>query len=250
MRPPQLLLEGLGLGFWNWGNGKVNSHASLAGWRAGVHSPVHPSHLISMQPNFWLAASVACGLRAQSGAAGNQQSLYVSYLHLSQAYLDLAVLVPDCPNAVLPLFHKAARDAVLADFPEYRGIHEEVFVRITELPIEDSIRELRCAACRAGRPPGQLCHRMRLARLRLACFCLLLSAFCLAWKHNTCKAALQGLAHTVTLRITRSSNLRARFALAPAGRSTWASWCAFRAWSCAARACSRSCSKSNIISRA
>ena len=69
----------------------------------------------------------------------------MSYLHISQAYLDLAMLVPDCPAAVLPLFHKAARDAVLADFPEYHGIHEEVFVRITELPIEDSIRELRCA---------------------------------------------------------------------------------------------------------
>ncbi len=76
--------------------------------------------------------------------AGNQQSLHVSYLHVSQAYLDLAVLVPDCPQALLPLFHKTARDAVLADFPEYRGIHEEVFVRITELPVEDSIRELRC----------------------------------------------------------------------------------------------------------
>lgn len=83
--------------------------------------------------------------------AGNQQSLHVSYLHLSQAYLDLAVLVPDCPQALLPLFHKTARDAVLADFPEYRGIHEEVFVRITELPVEDSIRELRCGRARKKR---------------------------------------------------------------------------------------------------
>ena len=74
----------------------------------------------------------------------------MSYLHISQAHLDLAMLVPDCPAAVLPLFHKAARDAVLADFPEYHGIHEEVFVRITELPIEDSIRELRCGARLSG----------------------------------------------------------------------------------------------------
>ena len=78
-------------------------------------------------------------------AAGNQQSLHVSYLHLSQAYLDLAVLVPDCPQALLQLFHKTARDAVLCDFPEFAGIHEEVFVRITELPVEDSLRELRYA---------------------------------------------------------------------------------------------------------
>ena len=89
-------------------------------------------------------------MTSEHACAGNQQSLYVSYLHISQAYLDLAMLVPDCPAAVLPLFHKAARDAVLADFPEYHGIHEEVFVRITELPIEDSIRELRCAERRAG----------------------------------------------------------------------------------------------------
>lgn len=94
------------------------------------------------------------GLNLQGGPAGNQQSLYVSYLHISQAYLDLAMLVPDCPHAVLPLFHKAARDAVLADFPEYHGIHEEVFVRITELPIEDSIRELRCASRRARHCPA------------------------------------------------------------------------------------------------
>ncbi len=96
------------------------------------------------------------GKRSKAGApgrprAGNQQSLHVSYLHLSQAYLDLAVLVPDCPQALLPLFHKTARDAVLADFPEYRGIHEEVFVRITELPVEDSIRELRCGRARKKR---------------------------------------------------------------------------------------------------
>ena len=55
------------------------------------------------------------------------------------------MLVPDCPQALLQLFHKTARDAVLSDFPEFAGIHEEVFVRITELPVEDSLRELRYA---------------------------------------------------------------------------------------------------------
>jgi DNA replication licensing factor MCM2 len=36
-----------------------------------------------------------------------------------------------------------ALEVVLAIFPEYKRIHGEVHVRITDLPIQDSLRDLR-----------------------------------------------------------------------------------------------------------
>jgi DNA replication licensing factor MCM2 len=56
----------------------------------------------------------------------------------------LAIWVADAPAQVLPIFHDVARAEVLKRFGgAYNAIHAELFVRITDLPIEDAIRDLQ-----------------------------------------------------------------------------------------------------------
>jgi DNA replication licensing factor MCM2 len=73
----------------------------------------------------------------------NEQSLEVSYLHMSHFEPILAIWVADAPAQVLPIFHEAARAEVLKRFGAYDAIHADVFVRITDLPIRDAIRDIR-----------------------------------------------------------------------------------------------------------
>lgn len=69
--------------------------------------------------------------------------MQVSYLHLSQFEPILAIWVADAPAQVLPIFHEATRTEVTKRFSSYAAIHESVFVRITDLPISDAIRDIR-----------------------------------------------------------------------------------------------------------
>ncbi|KAJ1621501.1 MCM-domain-containing protein [Pavlovales sp. CCMP2436] len=73
----------------------------------------------------------------------NRESLEVSYRHLSAHAPILAIWLADCPSAMLPLFDEEAMRFVCHYFNEYRRIQPEVHVRISELPIHDSIRDLR-----------------------------------------------------------------------------------------------------------
>lgn len=73
----------------------------------------------------------------------NKQSLEVSYAHLSQAMPILAVWVADVPKQMFEIFNQVAYQVALDKLPDYGDIAKEVFVRITDLPIQDSIRDLR-----------------------------------------------------------------------------------------------------------
>jgi len=75
--------------------------------------------------------------------AANDESLQVSYLHLSHYVPILAIWVADAPTEMLELLDMAAMDVVRIMFPDYDKIHSRVHVRITDLPIQDSIRDLR-----------------------------------------------------------------------------------------------------------
>ena len=67
----------------------------------------------------------------------------MSYLDLSHFEPILAIWVADAPAQVLPIFHEVARAEVLKRFGAYEAIHRNVFVRITDLPISDAIRDIR-----------------------------------------------------------------------------------------------------------
>lgn len=75
----------------------------------------------------------------------NKISLDVSWVHLSKSdeVPLLASWVVEAPSEILPIFHKAAFDEAKKKRPYYHKITKEFFVRITDLPVADNIRDLR-----------------------------------------------------------------------------------------------------------
>ena len=81
--------------------------------------------------------------RIRAMCAANETSLAVSYTHLCSTLPTIAVWVADAPRALLDVLHGAAYEVALEEFPEFGSIRREVFVRIADLPIQDSVRDLR-----------------------------------------------------------------------------------------------------------
>jgi DNA replication licensing factor MCM2 len=73
----------------------------------------------------------------------NFQSLEVSYVHLSTEVPTLAIWLADAPKGMLEVFNEVATAVVLQQFDDYSAIHDSIFVRITDLPVSDSLRSLR-----------------------------------------------------------------------------------------------------------
>ena len=73
----------------------------------------------------------------------NRQSLNVSFIHLSKKDRTIATWVADAPSLMLPILDEVLKKEVLRMYPAYEDIHPEVFVRISELPIVDQIRDIR-----------------------------------------------------------------------------------------------------------
>ncbi|GMH49227.1 hypothetical protein TrLO_g9969 [Triparma laevis f. longispina] len=77
--------------------------------------------------------------------AANLSSLEVSFIHLSEDEPQLAIFLADAPADMLELLDQVATKYTMKLFPEYGNIKDEIFVRITNLPISDSLRDLRQA---------------------------------------------------------------------------------------------------------
>ncbi len=81
--------------------------------------------------------------RIRSMCAANGESLHVSFLDLSHEQPTLAVWLADAPVEMLEAFDEALSQVVRQLFPHYEAIKPDVHVRITELPLCDSLRDLR-----------------------------------------------------------------------------------------------------------
>lgn len=73
----------------------------------------------------------------------NLASLEVSYVHLSNAQPVLGIWLADAPRDMLVIFDEVLFEVVCTYFPEYDNIHDEVHVRISDLPLADRLRDLR-----------------------------------------------------------------------------------------------------------
>eukprot|EP00122_Pirum_gemmata_P019859 Pgem_evm1s18578 len=49
----------------------------------------------------------------------------------------------DAPVSMLKILDAATKQRVLKVFPNYEDIHKEIHVRLTNLPIDDSLRKIR-----------------------------------------------------------------------------------------------------------
>ena len=81
--------------------------------------------------------------RINAMCSRNSQSLVISYTHLVTSKTNLAIWLADAPGLMLPLLNQMAWIVVLDQFPQYKEIHDECFVRVAELPIIDTLRDLR-----------------------------------------------------------------------------------------------------------
>ncbi|THV02336.1 MCM-domain-containing protein [Dendrothele bispora CBS 962.96] len=83
------------------------------------------------------------GQRIRHLGETNSESLEVSYSHLAISKPILAYFLTNAPTAMLTIFDEVALNAILVYYPSYERIHSEVHVRICDLPLSSSLRDLR-----------------------------------------------------------------------------------------------------------
>ncbi|KAJ4462471.1 putative DNA replication licensing factor MCM2 [Paratrimastix pyriformis] len=81
--------------------------------------------------------------RIKEACAANAARLVVSYEHLNSFNPVLGVWVIDYPGEIFKILDEALLQEMLRHFPHYRAIHEEVHVRIADVPMEDKLCDLR-----------------------------------------------------------------------------------------------------------
>ena len=83
------------------------------------------------------------GTRVRTLGEVNAESLEISYDHLSASKAILAYFLANAPGEVLEIFDKVAMDVTLLHYPDYERIHSEIHVRISDLPVHYTLRQLR-----------------------------------------------------------------------------------------------------------
>ncbi|KAI0018614.1 MCM-domain-containing protein [Xylariomycetidae sp. FL0641] len=89
------------------------------------------------------SGSSVYGNRIRTLGEINAESLEVSYDHLSSSKAILAYFLANAPSEMLRLFDEVAMDVVLLHYPDYERIHADIHVRIFDLPVHYTLRQLR-----------------------------------------------------------------------------------------------------------
>ncbi|RMZ92351.1 hypothetical protein DV736_g443, partial [Chaetothyriales sp. CBS 134916] len=88
-------------------------------------------------------ANSVYGTRIRTLGEVNSESLEVSYDHLASTKAILAYFLANAPTEMLGIFDKAAFEVVKLHYPNYEQIHAEIHVRISDLPVRYTLRQLR-----------------------------------------------------------------------------------------------------------
>ncbi|KAI2601984.1 MCM-domain-containing protein [Hypoxylon sp. NC1633] len=89
------------------------------------------------------SGSSVYGNRIRTLGEINAESLEVSYDHLSSSKAILAYFLANAPAEMLKLFDDVAMELVLLHYPDYERIHSDIHVRIFDLPVHYTLRQLR-----------------------------------------------------------------------------------------------------------
>ncbi|EJK45417.1 hypothetical protein THAOC_35968, partial [Thalassiosira oceanica] len=81
--------------------------------------------------------------RIRQMCSANRSALELSYLHLMRKEPVLALWIDEAPRDMLDVLNEAATRHTLRLFPSYHAIRDEIHVRISDVPIVDSLRDLR-----------------------------------------------------------------------------------------------------------
>ncbi|KAI8354142.1 MCM2/3/5 family-domain-containing protein [Choanephora cucurbitarum] len=84
------------------------------------------------------------GERIRDMGERNKESFEVNYENLSASDKTiLAYFLSNAPISMLKILDEVALEVTLMQFPAYERIHREIHVRITDLPVKNTLRELR-----------------------------------------------------------------------------------------------------------
>ncbi|KAF2876361.1 MCM2/3/5 family-domain-containing protein [Massariosphaeria phaeospora] len=83
------------------------------------------------------------GTRLQKLGEINAESLEVSFDHLAESKATLAYFVANAPTEILKIFDQVAMEVTLLHYPDYERIHSEIHVRMTDVPVQYTLRQLR-----------------------------------------------------------------------------------------------------------
>ncbi|KAL9559494.1 MCM DNA helicase complex subunit [Mucor bainieri] len=83
------------------------------------------------------------GERIRDMGERNKESFEVNYENLAESKIILAYYLSNSPIAMLKILDEVALEVTLLQFPAYERIHREIHVRITDLPVKNTLRELR-----------------------------------------------------------------------------------------------------------
>ncbi|MCL7047802.1 hypothetical protein MKW94_000201 [Papaver nudicaule] len=75
--------------------------------------------------------------------AANKCSLEIDYVHFVKSHPNIAIWLADAPQPVLEVMEDVAERVVFNLHPNYKNIHQKIFVRITSFPVFDQIRNIR-----------------------------------------------------------------------------------------------------------
>ncbi|KAI0155369.1 MCM-domain-containing protein [Hypoxylon sp. FL1284] len=89
------------------------------------------------------SGSSVYGNRIRTLGEINAESLEVSFDHLSSSKAILAYYLANAPAEMLKLFDDVAMEVVLLHYPDYERIHSDIHVRIFDLPVHYTLRQLR-----------------------------------------------------------------------------------------------------------
>jgi DNA replication licensing factor MCM2 len=81
--------------------------------------------------------------RINDMCSANQQSLEITYIHLTQMNPTLAYWIFETPALILPYLNQVAFEIACKYFPGYENIHNEIYIKIKEFPLEEKLRDLR-----------------------------------------------------------------------------------------------------------
>ncbi|KAG6422471.1 hypothetical protein SASPL_119043 [Salvia splendens] len=73
----------------------------------------------------------------------NKCSLEIDYTQFIFAHPNIAIWLADAPQSVLEIMEEVANKLVFDLYPNYKKIHQKIYVRITKLPVYDQIRNIR-----------------------------------------------------------------------------------------------------------
>ncbi|KAJ0101307.1 hypothetical protein Patl1_05630 [Pistacia atlantica] len=75
--------------------------------------------------------------------SANKCSLEIDYKQFIYVHPNIAIWLADAPQSVLDVMEEVARKVVFDLHPNYKNIHQKIYVRITNLPVYDQIRNIR-----------------------------------------------------------------------------------------------------------